>query len=74
MVRTGGLAKMEERQVQIEGLEGDHGRYTWCVANSNTFKSIIEVRVNRREAQDYWVPAGLFRVGSRADANFAQVL
>ena len=72
VVRTGALAKMEERQVQIEEFEGDHDRYTWCAANSKTFKSIIEVRVNRREVQDSWAPVGLFRVGSRADANFAR--
>jgi len=71
VVRTEVLARTEEKQVQIEGLAGDHGRYTWCAANSKTFKNIIEVRVNRREVQDSWGPVGL-RVGSRADANFAR--
>lgn len=66
---------MEERQVQIEGLEGNHGRYTWCAANSKTFKSIIEVRVNRREVQDSWAPVGLFSRGIACGRELrAQVL
>lgn len=72
VVRTEVLARTEEKQVQIEGLVGDHGRYAWCAANNKTFEGIIEVRVNRREVQDSWGPVGLLRVGSRADANFAR--
>ena len=75
VVRTGALAKMEERQVQIEGFEGDHGRYTWCAANSKTFKSIIEARVNRREVQDSWGASGPFSRGIACGRELrAQVL